>query len=182
MTMIASTIAALMTLAAGPLAASSPADAEPLLGNCRMDSCSFSREISRETLRETRAGRLLRVTLLGGEQGEASDAGPDDEAPIVWNRAPHDIFVFCSTRLPAVMMRVAGQHSLQVDLLDLGGPEAITNILVSSANLYMDICHGLRGRELSEETAGLGYRPIAPALLESGIGIERPEEIFNFVR
>jgi len=182
--MIASTIAALMTFAAGAAApaAPSPAPAEPLLGNCHMDSCSYSREIRRETLRETPAGRLLRVTLLGGEQSEAGDDGPGEDAPIVWNRAPHDIFVFCSTRLPAVMMRVAGHRTLQTDLLDLGGPEAVTTILVSSANLYMDICHGLRDRELSEETAGLGYRPIPPALLESGIDIERPEEIFDFVR
>ena len=48
----------------------------------------------------------------------ASDAGPDEEAPIVWNRAPHDVFIFCSTRLPAVMMRVEGQRNLQTDLLD----------------------------------------------------------------
>ena len=164
-----------------PAAASAPMG-EPMLGNCNMDVCSYSRLVRRETLRETPAGRLVKATLLGGAQGDPSDAGPSEDAPIVWNRAPHDIFVFCSTRLPAVMMRVAGRRTLQTDLLDLGGPEAITDLLISSANLYMDICHGLRDRTLSEETAGLGYRPIAPALLESGIDIERPEEIFDFVR
>lgn len=170
-----------------PVPAPTPAVAnapmgEPLLGNCHMDTCSYSRLVRRETLRESPAGRLLKVTLLGGTQGDASDAGPDDDAPIVWNRAPHDIFVFCSTRLPAVMMRVAGRRNLQTDLLDFVSPDAITDVLTSSANLYMDICHGQRDRTLSEETAGLGYRPIPRALLDSGIDIERPEEIFNLAR
>ena len=167
--------------AATPPAANGPMG-EPLLGNCHMDICSYSRLVRRETLRESPAGRLLKVTLLGGTQGEAGDSGPDDEAPIVWNRAPHDIFVFCSTRLPAVMMRVARRRALQTDLLDFVSPDAITDVLISSANLYMDICHGQRGRELSEETAGLGYRPIPQGLRDSGIDIERPEEIFNFAR
>jgi hypothetical protein len=184
MAMIAGSITVLMMLATGAVAppATNRASAEPLLGNCHMDSCSYSREIGRETLRETPAGRLLRVTLLGGEQGEAGDDGPSEEAPIVWDREPHDIFVFCSTRLPAVMLRVPHQRALQTDLLDLAGPSAISDLLISSANLYMQICHGLRDRDLSEEIAGLGYHPIAPALLDSGIDIERPEEIFGFVR
>lgn len=183
MAVIASSIAALMIFgAAPPLSAARPATAEPLLGNCHMGSCSYSREIRRAIMRETPAGRLFRVTLLGGEQGEAGDDGPSEDAPIVWNREPHDIFVFCSTRLPAVMMRLPGRRTLQTDLLDLGGPEAITTILVSSANIYMEICHGLRDRDLADETAGLGYRPIPPALLNRGIDIERPEEIFSFVR
>jgi hypothetical protein len=170
-----------------PVPAPTPAVAnapmgEPLLGNCHMDTCSYSRLVRRETLRESPAGRLLKVTLLGGTQGDASDAGPDDDAPILWDREPHDIFVFCSTRLPAVMMRVAGRRTLQTDLLDLGGREAISDLLVSSANLYMEVCHGLRDRDLAVETAGLGYRPIPRALLDSGIDIESPEEIFNFAR
>ena len=162
--------------------ASNPATGEPLLGNCHMDSCSYSRLVRRETVRESPAGRLLRITLLGGTQGEAGDDGPDEDAPIIWDRDPHDVFIFCSTRLPAVMMRVAGQRTLQTDLLDLGGRNAISDVLIGSANLYMDVCHGLRDRDLSEESAGLGYRPIPQALLDGGIAIERPEEIFDFAR
>jgi hypothetical protein len=165
-----------------PPATSSAAMGEPMLGNCHMDTCSYSRLVRRETLRESPAGRLLKVTLLGGTQGDASDAGPDGDAPIVWDREPHDIFVFCSTRLPAVMMRVAGRRTLQTDLLDLGGREAISDLLVSSANLYMEVCHGLRDRDLAVETAGLGYRPIPRALLDRGIDIASPEEILNFAR
>jgi Short C-terminal domain len=174
--------AAAQSAAAAIPRAASAAMGEPLLGNCQMDSCSYSRLVRRETVRESPVGRLLRVTLLGGTQGEAGDDGPDGDAPIMWDREPHDVFIFCSTRLPAVMMRVAGQRTLQTDLIDLGGRDAISDVLISSANLYMDVCHGLRDRDLSEESAGLGYRPIPRALLDGRIAIERPEEIFGFAR
>lgn len=164
-------------------AAVTPAVGEPMLGNCHMDICSFSREVRRETVRETPAGRLLRVTLLGGSQSGASDAGPaDEDVPIIWQRQPHDIFVFCSTALPAVMMRVDGRRTLQSDILDLVGPTGIPQDLVTSANIYMRICHGVDGFDALEGGTHLGYHPLPTALVERGIDIERPEDIFNYAR
>jgi hypothetical protein len=167
--------------APAPAATAAPVR-EPLLGNCHMDTCSYSREVGRETVREAPSGRLLRVSLLGGTQGDAGDDGPSDDAPIIWDRQPHDIFVFCSTALPAVMLPIAGQRLLQTDLLDFLGPDGIPDVLTTSANLYFDICHGIRGREWADVAPGLGYHPLAPALVESGIDIARPEDIFAHAR
>lgn len=174
-------VAGLSLAGAAPPVAAGPPMGEPMLGTCHMDICSYSREVRRETLREAPSGRLLRVALLGGEQGDAGDDGPDESAPIVWDRRPHDIFVLCSTRLPAVMMRVAGQRTLQTDLLDFVGPSGIAQALMSSANLYMDICHRVRDEDWAEAAPRLGYRPLPEALQESGIDLARPEDIFGYV-
>jgi hypothetical protein len=95
------------------------------------------------------AGTLVRLSLLGGTSNN-SDGDPA-QARIRWNVRPHDVFVFCSKRLPAVMMRMdaapapagAGEDrsfpSYQVDVLDF--VNGIPGALESSANLFARTCY-----------------------------------------
>jgi hypothetical protein len=152
-----------------------PAGAEPLVGRCHMGSCSWSAELGRETLRETAAGRLLRLRLLGGssEMTEEDDyeSAYDERRRIEWNAAPHHVYVFCSTRLPTVM--VATEAGLQVEVLDLvEGPAGYQE---ADHNLYIATCHGRAALELPDLAARFGYRPRAVESLD----LARPQDIFD---
>ena len=65
-------------------------------------------------------------------------------------RQPHELFIFCSSRLPAVILPDSGH--LQVDILDfVAGPPPV---LESSASLYVRTCHpGESGAEPSARSA-----------------------------
>ena len=160
-------------------AAQDPVAAEPLAGRCHMGECSWSRELGRETVRETPDGRLLRLRLLGGgsvmtEEGDYESAY-DERRRIEWNDEPHEVFVFCSTRLPAVLFEIDG--GLQVDVLDF--VEGNPGYLESSSNLYIATCHGRAALEETDFAARHGYRSPPPV---RELELPRPEEIFDRLR
>jgi hypothetical protein len=160
-----------------PAALESPAQGAAELNGCRMETCSWSITRSRDLVRRTDAGSLYRLSLLGGASEHPDENYPEDSrgVTIVWNAAPHEVFIFCSARLPAVILPTGGR--LQVDVLDfVNGP---VGALESSAGLYARVCHpgddwasdGFAGR--------FGYRARED---EADIAIARPEDIFRFAR
>lgn len=150
-------------------AAAAPVAATPSVGRCHGDECSWFRIESKTLVREEASGILYRLSVLGG-------SAPDEENPrIRWDRAPHDVFVFCSRRLPAVILPVDG--ALQVDVLDFvtgrSGP------YVTSANIYAATCHP--GEDwASDGFAGRHGYQVQDADRE--VSLARPEDIFAAVR
>ena len=140
----------------------------PELNSCHGGQCSWSITRSRALVRQNAAGILYRVTLLGGSAREGSSR-------IRWNRQTHEVFIFCSPRLPAVILPDAAR--LQVDVLDfVAGPPPY---LESSAELYVRTCHP--GEDWTAEgfAARHGYRAQDA---EREINLSQPEEIFRYAR
>ncbi len=144
--------------------------ADPTLGRCHMDSCSWSKTLSKEEITSDDRGKLIKLKLLGGESPN------DDKKPkIKWNKDPHEVYIFCSTRLPAVIM--ASGEKLQVDVLDFWG--GIPGVYESDASLYRETCHSGSANMSDEELARkFKYSP-SP---ESDITISKPAEIFGYVK
>lgn len=121
------------------------ATADPDLGRCYGDSCSWSLTQSSTIVKQQAGDTLIRLTLLGGSSPNDSDGDPKT-THISWNAAPHDVYVFCSKRLPAVIMKSDPQPELkqarrgyQVDILDF--VNGIPGGLESSANLFIRACY-----------------------------------------
>ena len=149
--------------------AAAPAAGTPHVGRCHGDECSWFRIQSKAMVREEASGILYRLSVLGGSAPDGEDAA------VRWDRQPHDVFVFCARRLPAVILPVDGR--LQVDVLDFAaGPSGIYE---TSANLYVDTCHpgedwasdGFAGRH--------GYGPQDP---DREVNLDRPEDIIDAAR
>lgn len=149
--------------------AAAPAAGTPHVGRCHGDECSWFRAESKHVVREEASGILYRLSVLGGSAPDGEDAA------VRWDRRPHDVFIFCSRRLPAVILPVDG--ALQVDVLDfVTGPSGPYE---TSANMYVDTCHP------GEDWASDGFarrRGYQEQDAEREITISRPENIFDEVR
>ena len=142
--------------------------ARPELNSCHGGECSWSITQSRAIVRQDAAGILYRLSLLGGSAREGSNR-------IRWNRLPHALFIFCSPRLPAVILPDQGR--LQVDILDfVAGPPPY---LESSASLYMRTCHPGEDMTADGFAARHGYQAQDA---EREINLSRPEDIFRYAR
>ena len=163
------TCAAFGLIGSGAVAlASPPARARPELNSCHSGQCSWSITRSRAVVRQDAAGILYRLSLLGGSAREGSNR-------IRWNRQPHALFIFCSPRLPAVILPDQGR--LQVDILDfVAGPPPY---LESSASLYARTCHPGEDMTADGFAARHGYRSQDA---EREIVLSRPEDIFRYAR
>jgi hypothetical protein len=165
--------------AIAPAAAPAPAPAAGTaeIGRCHMDECSWSIIESRTPVRSDAAGSLYLLSVLGGTSTHPGGDYPDDSrhVRIVWNAAPHEVFVFCSRRLPAVILPDRGR--LQVDALDfVTGPFGYQE---GSASLYVRICHPGDDWASNGFAARFGYQAREEA---PDISLERPEDIFRFAR
>lgn len=142
---------------------------EPELGRCHMEECSWSLTKSRTVVRREVTGTLLRLSLLGGTSSNVND---DENAPIRWNAKSHTVYVFCSRRLPAVIMKT--DAGFQVDVLDF--VNGIPGALESSANLYARTC----SPNADWNSDGFAERYGLPAVDDlSDVTINRPDEIFQ---
>jgi hypothetical protein len=151
--------------------------AMPELNSCNRGECSWSVTRSQDLVRRTAAGSLYRLSLLGGASEHPDENYPEDRrgVRIAWNAAPHEVFVFCARRLPAVILPTEGR--LQVDVLDfVTGP---VPALESSAAIYTRVCHP--GDDWASEgfAERFGYSARED---EADIDIARPEDIFQRVR
>jgi len=156
----------LIGAAIAPMSAA-PAQA-PQLNSCHGGTCSWSITRGRALVRQDAAGMLYRLSLLGGSAREGSRR-------IRWNRQPHEVFIFCSARLPAVILPDEGH--LQVDILDfVAGPPPY---LESSAELYVRACHPGEDWAADGFAARHGYRAQDS---EREIALTRPEDIFRYAR
>src|SRR5438067_9045165 len=77
--------------------------AKPEVGRCHGDSCSWSLTKDRTVVKQDASGTLVRLALLGGTSNNTD--GDSEKAHIRWNSKAHEVFVFCSARLPAVIMK-----------------------------------------------------------------------------
>lgn len=154
--------------AASLAAAAGPSGERPELNSCHGGSCSWSITRSQTIVRREAGGALYRLSLLGGSAAEGSRR-------IRWNARPHEAFIFCSPRLPAVILAVDG--AWQVDVLDFAnGPPPV---LESSAALYVRTCHPGADWTADGFAARFGYtsRDEPP-----DISLSRPEDIFRYAR
>jgi len=145
---------------------------DPTLGRCHMDSCSWSKTMSKEEIASDERGRLIMLKLLGGSsQNDDNQKKPK----IKWNKSPHNVYIFCSKKLPTVMMESEGE--LQVDVLDFW--QGIPAVHESSANLYRETCHSGSGNISDEDLAKKFMYSPSP---ESDITISKPTEIFGYIK
>ena len=145
-----------------------PPAASPALNSCHGGECSWSITRSRTIVRQDARGVLYRLSLLGGSAREGSNR-------IRWNRGPHEAFIFCSRRLPAVILAVDG--SWQVDVLDfVNGPPPV---LESSFSLYVRTCHPGADWAADGFARRFGYSALNE---DAEINLSRPEDIFNYAR
>lgn len=145
---------------------------EANFGRCHMDSCSWSKTLNSEEIVSDERGSLVKLRLLGGE---SLNNGNLRNPKIKWNKNPHDIYVFCSKRLPAVIMESDGEY--QVDILDFW--EGVPGVYESGANLYRETCHPGSENLTDEELAKkFKYSP-SP---ETDVTIHKPTEIFSYVK
>jgi hypothetical protein len=170
--------AALLLAMMAPRDGLPPGAGVPKTGRCHMGECSWFAELNRETVREAAGGRLLRLSLIGGSsssgEGEDYEASYGPQATVDWDRAAHDVWVFCSPRLPTVMTRSQGGRiqATVLNFVDWSPP-----VHESDRNVYVHACHGEAGEGFAERH---GYR--APAEGEEEFELSRPEEIFERVR
>jgi hypothetical protein len=147
----------------------------PQLGACHMGECSWSVEKARDTVRQEADDKLIKVTLQGGTSQHPSNNYPQRYARserISWNQAPHDVYVFCSKTLPAVMLQDGG--SWQTDVLDfVNGPPGV---LESSATLYVRVCHGPTAAYPSDDFAARYGYVTEPLELDEG-AVSTPTDI-----
>ena len=143
--------------------------ATPHVGRCHGDECSWFRTESKAVVREAASGILYRLSVLGGT------AADEENAAVRWDRRPHDVFVFCSRRLPAVILPVDG--ALQVDVLDfVTGPSGPYE---TSANLYVDTCHP--GEDWASDGFA-GRHGYSAQDADREVSLSRPEGIFDEAR
>ena len=167
-----------LAAAASPRDGLPPGVQEPMTDRCHMGECGWFAEQSRETLRETAAGRLIRMRLYGGRssvaQGEdyAESWGPN--ARVEWDRDPHEVWIFCSTRLPAVMIRI--ESGVQADVLNF--VDGTPPVQESARRVYVYACHGREGDEIANFAERFGYQ--VPPVEE--LDLARPEDIFDRLR
>ena len=132
-----------------------------------MDDCSWSKEAGREVVKSDGRGTLIKLSLIGG-----SSSG--EKAAVTWDAIPHDVFVFCSTALPSVILGQAGNW--QVDVLDF--VDGVPGVLESSQALYIKTCHGA-DRQFPNNAEALGYTSIPDE--REYVKISRADEIFDRV-
>lgn len=104
------------------------------LGRCHMDNCLWSKTLNQNTVAQNNCGSLIQLELLSGESENEDEL---DYSKIQWNDTSHTVYLFCSKRLPSVIMESDGQY--QVDVLDFWN--GIPGVMESSAGLYRKYCH-----------------------------------------
>jgi hypothetical protein len=154
---------------------SAPAAAKGLEGQilrtgCRQGECAWLKVRRVETVKSVRQGRLVRLTARAGTSIHLDGnipAGPA-HAGIQWERADRADYAFCSTRRPAFAF--PGNHGGLIvhflDLYDLGGYQ------MTSASLYMRLCHGRPGLPSAGSLRALGYRPGSRSDQVQAAGVE----------
>ena len=138
---------------------------EPGVIDCPYEECGVAREVSRQLVRQVGDARLIRLSILGGAKSGIK---------VDWEETPHDVFAFCSVRLPALIVQTNG--GWQVDVLDqVAGPPTA---LATSQALYERACHPGVG-DVLDRAAELGYHALSDD--QSEVAIQKPEDMFNVI-
>jgi len=144
--------------------------AEPQVGRCHMDKCSWRKQVSRELMGSSPVGALHRVTLLGGEARDRLG-----KPVIKWNRKPHDVFVFCSKKLPAVMMRI--EDGLQIDALAISPDEDLPPVYDTAVSIYLEVCHNAADSDVHQIARQFGYAVSSEDVDALGQRIKTPADV-----
>jgi len=156
-----------------------PITAGPKADRCYPGGCGWFDIRSFEVVRETETGALIRLDMREGSSSHPNDQDAPRSARgvrIDWGEYENDTYLFCSTRLPAVLNRnedSGGWEAYQLDLLTGGVPEE------SLATLYAHVCHPDGGLEGDGAAARLGYTDRGGR--DGAFQLRRPEEIFERV-
>lgn len=140
-------------------------------GPCHMGECSWSKTLATATVANGKTGNLIRMDLLGGSSREGS-------RKIKWNAAPHSVYLYCSKRLPVVMIEEGGRY--EVDVLPLGND--LPTVLWSGAELYFRGCHNERNIsvDITQLARGYGYAVPEDAGDQIPTQLNAPEEILQY--
>jgi hypothetical protein len=112
---------------------------EVLKGRCHMDACSWMRPGVPEIVHSGASGTLKKLKMTSGSSMHPNGSY-DKRAPIEWD-APHDEYVFCSKRHPAVIFSSEGKWLAH--LLAPGYPDGVYGYNESDYVQYFKICHKL---------------------------------------
>lgn len=149
-------------------------DEQARIGRCHGGVCSWSIEQSRATVEKESSGTLLKITLIGGESSHP-DGEYDLRQRIIWNREPHEVFVFCSKAFPALI--VEQEDGFVVESFDFSG--SVPAYKQANASLYAQTCHGNRADWSAEGFAlNFGYS----ATETDNFKVSQPQEIFKRLR
>lgn len=158
-------------------AAANPITSGPQIGRCDRSGCSWFEIQSFEMVRETEHGALLRIKLRDGESDSGSGPHPTSSrgVKIEWTGEVSDQYVFCSTKLPAIITGGEGSYEAQrLDLIQWGNPSEY------NMKVYSHVCHNGEDILAQGKAARAGYRSIEGQ--EPNIALTRPEAIFDHIR
>jgi hypothetical protein len=156
-----------------------PVTSGPKVGRCHMGGCGWFEIRSFEVVRETSDGALIRLDMRdgGSKDTERADRNSSRGVKIDWGPYQNDQYVFCSTRLPAVISPAeagGGWEAYRLDLLSpSGASQAVTN-------LYNHVCNNGVDMEAEGAAERRGYRSVQAD--ETGdflLPLTSPEAIFD---
>jgi hypothetical protein len=128
-------LTATLLLIAG-LTATTAFAAEPLLGRCYMNSCSWMVITSKQVVEKKRGSVLFKIELIGGVSEHEDHLNyPSSYSPdlaIEWGSKSETIFVACDVKRPLIVM---DEH---IDLLDLHN---VPGVMESASNLWVNVCY-----------------------------------------
>jgi hypothetical protein len=146
----------------------------PHLNTCHSALCSWFDITSFTMVRETSNAALIRLSMREGNSEQRPGRYPRSShgVHIQWEEVNGDTYVFCSTRLPAVIYK--GGDVVSVTSVDPGNPDVPTDAVTA---IYNHVCH--HGVQMTPARARrLGYH----GGRVEGLELQRPEDIFDRAR
>ena len=165
------------TGASSQSAAANPITSGPQIGRCDRTGCSWFDIRSFAMVRETGDGALLRINVREGSSVSRGD-GPHPTSSrgvkIEWSGPATDQYVFCSTKLPAMISGSDGAYeATRLDLIRWGNPSEY------NMRVYSHVCHNGEDILAQGAAARAGYRSTDGQ--EPVIALTRPEAIFEHI-
>lgn len=106
-----------------------------VLSWCHMGTCSWWRDSQTSLILTSGADKLFRVSMIGGQSDMDVTSSANDFDKVTWNAQRHEVFVLCSTKMPAIS--VEGQSPV---FLAINSTDSIPNILTSDFAVYSAFC------------------------------------------
>lgn len=141
---------------------------------CQMDQCNWLVENSRDSIRKSDAGELIRVVYnLGTSDHAAGDYEKDTS--IAWSPAVVTSYSFCSKSLPSQIYQLGEKWQPVV----FNFPDFIFGFQQSAANLYMSVCHDVGYDEWDNKEVATRFGYGAPPNGAEELSFANPVEIFD---
>jgi hypothetical protein len=128
-------------------------------------------------VRETGDGALIRINVREGSsvsRGDRPHPTSSRGVKIDWSGPATDQYVFCSTKLPAMISGSDGAYeAIRLDLIQWGVPSEF------NMQVYSHVCHNGDDILAEGKAARAGYRSTQGQ--EQVISLTRPEAIFDHI-